>query len=125
MILKGVGPGAPVLSTSLRQVPTLVNVDQIVVYFIDSQRGLLPPFLGFWPLELFQQFCNVTLIAPVPTCHASSSSLNVLNPINVCLVMWIVIVSHLNFSFKTLLSVDMGMVFIMKMKITFYEGIMI
>ena len=52
MILKGVVSGTPVPSTSLRQVPILVSGDQIIVYFIEeSQRGLLPPFLEFWPLE--------------------------------------------------------------------------
>ena len=90
VILKGLGPGTPVPSTSLRQVPSLVNDDQSVLYFIDDgQRGLLPPFLGFWPLELFQHFCNATPIAPAPTGPASSSSLNLLNPINICLMMWI------------------------------------
>ena len=39
--LKRVGSGTPVPSTSLRQVPILVNGDQINVYFIEEgQRGL-------------------------------------------------------------------------------------
>ena len=36
----------------LRQVPIFVNGDQIIVHFIESQSGLLPPFLEVWPLEL-------------------------------------------------------------------------
>ena len=48
-----VGPSTPVPSASLRQVPIPANGDQIIVYFIkEGQRGMLPPFLEFWPLEV-------------------------------------------------------------------------
>ena len=50
LILKWVGSGTPVPSTSLRQVHFLLNGDQIIVCFIEEgQRGLLPPFLEFGP----------------------------------------------------------------------------
>ena len=46
VILKGVGSGISVPSTSLMHVPVLVNGDEIIVYFIeDSQRCLLS-FMG-------------------------------------------------------------------------------
>ena len=46
---KGVEPAYP----SPRQAPNPANSDQTIVYFIEEgQRGLLSPFLEFWPLEL-------------------------------------------------------------------------
>ena len=91
MILEGVGPGTPVPHTSLRQVPILVRLTRLLSYFIEEgQRDLLPPFPGFWPLELFQHFCNVTLIAPAPTGPASSS-LNLHDPINILLFFFLLL----------------------------------
>ena len=87
VILKGVGSGTPVTS-SLRQIPILVNSDWIIVYFVEEcQRGLLSPFLELWPLELLYHFSNVILVTPASTDPASRSPLDLLYTVNFCLVM--------------------------------------
>ena len=67
--------------------PWLQSMFYTMPFVEEGQRGLLPPFLEFWPLELFQHFSNVTQVSPASTGPSSSSPLDLLYSINFCLVM--------------------------------------
>ena len=54
----------------------------------EKQRGLIPPGLQRWPLQLIKHFSNTTSVAPPPAGPAGCRPLYLLHLLNLSLTIW-------------------------------------